>query len=50
MCAGAFMFRRGLALILAGLLSGAAGLAGAAPPPVEAYGKLPGVNEVSLSP
>ena len=43
------MFRGMLALVFAGVLSiGSA--ARAAPPPVEDYGKLPGVEDVSLSP
>jgi dipeptidyl aminopeptidase/acylaminoacyl peptidase len=43
------MFRLGLALVFAGALS-TARPAQAAPPPVEAYGKLPAVEEVSVSP
>ena len=43
------MFRAGLALAFAGALL-AAPVAQAAPPPIEAYGKLPAVENVSLSP
>jgi len=43
------MFRLGLALVFACALL-AAPRAHAAPPPVEAYGKLPGLEDVSLSP
>ncbi len=43
------MIRFGLGLFLAGFLS-LAQAAFAAPPPVEAYGKLPGIEEVRLSP
>jgi dipeptidyl aminopeptidase/acylaminoacyl peptidase len=42
------MIRFGLGLFLAGLLSAAAAFA--APPPVEAYGKLPGIDFVEMSP
>jgi len=43
------MIRLGMGLFLAGFLC-LAHAAAAAPPPVEDYGKLPGIEEVSLSP
>ena len=43
------MFRLGLALVFAGVLL-CAPKSQAAPPPVEAYGKLPALEDVSLSP